>query len=85
MPPRKTGDPNVMVRNNLTPPKVTKRPFNPRDGNQQQDRPGMVYTGILTGILLMIVLFFVFLVAHYETNRYLKEMTQNLDKSRKGK
>lgn len=86
-------DPNVLVRNNLNTSKVTKRPFNAKDGNSSSaaantistcDRPGMIYTGILAGILLLVVLFVVFLITHFETNRHLKEITQNIDKSRRG-
>lgn len=89
--PRKANDPNLMVRNNLNTSKVTKRPFNAKNANQQEksrpacDRPGMVYTGIFGGIMLLIVLFMVFLVTHFETNRHLKEITLNIDKSRNGK
>lgn len=92
MPPPRRTDPNVNVRNNLTASKVNKRPFNPRNGNNlaasaadsSLNRPGMIHSGILSGILLMIVLLVVFLLAHFETNRHLKEITQNIDKSRKG-
>lgn len=88
--PRRAADPNINVRNNLTTSKVNKRPFNPKDVNTKEaprqlcDRPGMIYSGILTGILLLVFLFLIFIFAHFETNRHLKEITQNIDKSRKG-
>lgn len=88
--PRRAADPNINVRNNLSTSKVNKRPFNPKNVNTQEaarkscDRPGMVYSGILAGIVLLVFLFLIFIIAHFETNRHLKEITQNIDKSRKG-
>lgn len=79
------------VRNDLaSTSKVDKRSFNPNSVNNQDenrvtcDRPGMLFTGILSGIILMFVLFLVFIMAHFETNRHLKEMTERFDRSTTG-
>lgn len=85
--PRKIN-PNNLVRNNLTKSKVDKRPFNARNVINEYradlDRPGKVYTGIFLGILFLILLVVCFLITHFETNRHLKEITTNIDRSREG-
>lgn len=86
-------DPNVLVRNNLGASKLSnKRPFNPRNSNNETPTPNsvtgrssMVVSGIFGGIFMLVVLFVCFLVTHFETNRHLRDITQNIDKSRIGK
>lgn len=82
-------DPNVLVRNDLGTSKVNKKAFNARNAQKNArgsnfDRPGMINKGIFGGILLLIILLGCFLVTHFETNRHLKEITTNIDKSRRG-
>lgn len=87
-------DPNVLVRNNLRSSKLSdKRPFNPKHPNietpsspaNNNGRSNMVVSGIFGGIFMLVVLFVCFLVTHFETNRHLRDITQNIDRSRIGK
>lgn len=81
MPPHKEcPNPNLTVRNNLS--KVNKRPFDPRNIGVSvvPERRGIVYAGVLTGVVLIVVL----IVIHIDTNRNLKFITQNMVNTRKG-
>lgn len=87
--PRKLN-PNELIRNNVASPKVTMKRFNPRNAAVDSpetemdtakrflDRLGIIYAVIFACIFLL--MFFL----HFETNRHLKEMTSNIDNSKKG-